>query len=254
MRIGIVGVGRMGSALVQGFLKAGIRPGDLWVNDKDSSKLEQMRALGVRIASKDEILNCEVVFLAVKPKEVGEVLGQLSGFKNILISVAAGVPLKTFERLAGAKVFRLMPNILCRRGKGAMALCYGDVDETSVQKVRGLLSRLGMVVEVPERNMDAVTALSGSGPAFFARLLEAAVEEAVSLGLPREHALKLAAQTMCGVGEEVLEGVDPEEIVQSVASPGGTTEAGLRELGNAEILRRTIRRAYERAGELVRQV
>jgi pyrroline-5-carboxylate reductase len=252
LKVGIIGVGRMGTALVQGLLGAGIEPKNIWVNDKDPVKLERIKSLGVRVVSKKEILDCEVVFLAVKPKEVAEVIEEISDFKNIFVSVAAGVPLKTFNRLSNAKVFRLMPNILCRRREGAIALCRGKADEPSLRKLWGLLSKLGRVVEVSEEQLDVVTALSGSGPAFFARLLEAAVEEAAALGLPREKALELAAQTMKGVGEEVLEGMDPEQIVQSVASPGGTTEAGLKELGGAEALRRAIKKAWERARELVR--
>jgi pyrroline-5-carboxylate reductase len=254
LKIGIIGVGRMGSALVEGLLGAGVRARDIWVSDKDSGKLERMRSLGVRAASKEEVLACEVVFLAVKPKEVGEVLDEISGFRNILVSVVAGVPLKAFGRLEGAKVLRVMPNLLCRRGEGAMALCPGRADARSVGVVKELLSKLGRVIEMEEGQLDVVTALSGSGPAFFARLLEAAVEEAVKLGLPKESALELAAQTMRGVGGEVLEGRDPEDIVESVTSPGGTTEAGLKELGEVKPLRKAIRKAWERARELAGQV
>lgn len=252
MKIGIIGAGRMGSALVEGFIVAGVKPGDIWVNEKDEARAAEVRKRGVKMVSKKEFLKCDVVFLVVKPKEVQEALGDFPrDFQKSFVSSVAGVRLETFKVLEKAKLFRIMPNIFCRWGEGAIALCAEGADEKSTAEVERVLSRLGKVVRVDEELMDVVTALSGSGPAFFSLLLEAAVDEAGRLGLPRRTALILAAQTLRGLGTAVEGGESPDEIIQKVASPGGTTEAGLQILAPAsEIVRKAIKRAFERSGQL----
>ncbi len=248
MRIGVIGAGRMGSALIEGLLRAGTKPEDILINDKRAERVQYWRERGVREAPKGEIAKCDIVFLAVKPKEVQEVLEEFPlDYRGVLVSLAAGVKTETFSRLKGARVFRIMPNILCSVGEGAIALAGPSEN----QEVKDLLSKLGLVVEVPEELLDAVTALSGSGPAFFASLLDWAVEESTRLGLEREIALKLAAQTLKGLGTKLLEEPDPQSVIQSVTSPGGTTQAGLAVLVQAkEIVQRTIRAAFDRAREL----
>jgi pyrroline-5-carboxylate reductase len=259
--VGIIGGGRLGSFLLRGLLRAGFSQGELMVCEKDGKRAETLsRQLGVRVAGGPDPLveEAEVIFLAVKPGDLEGVLGELGerARGKLVISCVAGATLERVEgRLKGAKVFRLMPNLACAVGEGVMAYTPSSgTGGEERERVRELLGRLGVPVEVPEERLNAITALSGSGPAYFSLIIRALAEGAAELGVPEGEALKLASQTAKGTGRMLLElGLKPEELVEMVASPGGTTEAALRELEGGKVFeafKRALKAACKRAGEL----
>lgn len=256
-----MGGGRLGSFLLRGLLKAGFSQEELVVCEKDGKRAEALsRQLGVRVVRECGPLleESEMIFIAVKPGDLEEVLREMGeGARGkVVISCVAGAPLAKVEgELRGARVFRLMPNLACAVGEGVMAYsASGRVGGEERARVRELLEKLGSPVEVPEERMNAVTALSGSGPAYFALVIQALAEAAEELGMPREEALRLASQTAKGTGEMLLElRLTPEELTGMVASPGGTTEAALSELEKGKVFeafKRALKAAWRRAGEL----
>jgi len=261
VKVGIIGVGRMGSALVRGFLNAKITKKSLMASDYDKEKLKLLRKdTGIKMASDniELVSKSEIVIIAVKPKDLGKVLNEI--FDNVraklVVSIVAGVPIAVFERkLKGAKVVRIMPNITCSVGEGAIAFSAGSqVRRKDLRRVKELLDKLGIALELPENKLDAVTGLSGSGPAFYSLIVKAMAVAGVEEGLPEDVALKLAAQTAKGVGKLLFEtGMDPEELVGMVRSPGGTTEAGLKKLEErvvTEAIKEAVHAAVKRAKEL----
>jgi len=260
-KIGIIGVGRMGSALVRGLLNARMAKKSLLASDHDKEKLKLLcKDTGIKMASdnRELVRKSDIVIIAVKPKDVQKVLDEISDIvdKKLVISTVAGVPVVEFERrLKKAKVVRIMPNILCSVGEGAIAFSSGSrVRGGDIRLVEGLLDKVGIALKLPEDMLDAVTGLSGSGPAFYSLVIKAMAEAGVEEGLPEDVALKLAAQTAKGVGKILLEtGMDPEELMEIVRSPGGTTEAGLKkleEMAAAEAFKEAVHAAVKRAKEL----
>jgi pyrroline-5-carboxylate reductase len=261
VKVGIIGVGRMGSALVRGFLNAKMTKKGLLVSDYDKEKLKLLcKDTGVKMASDNiELVNrSEIVIIAVKPKDLKKVLDEIFGNvgEKLVVSTVAGVPIAVFERkLKGAKVVRIMPNIACSVGEGAIAFSAGSqVRRKDLRRVKELLDKLGIALELPENQLDVVTGLSGSGPAFYSLVIKAMAMAGVEEGLPEDVALRLAVQTAKGVGKLLFEtGMDPEELVGMVRSPGGTTEAGLKKLEESavtEALKEAVHAAVKRAKEL----
>ena len=260
-KIGIIGVGRMGSALVRGLLNARMAKKSLLASDHDKEKLKLLcKDTGIKMASdnRELVRKSDIVIIAVKPKDVQKVLDEISDIvgKRLVISTVAGMPVAGFEeRLRKAKVVRIMPNIPCSVGEGAVAFSLGSrVGGGDLRLVEGLLDKVGIALKLPEYMLDAVTGLSGSGPAFYSLVIKAMAEAGVEEGLPEDVALKLAAQTAKGVGKVLLEtGMDPEELIGAVRSPGGTTEAGLKkleEMAAAEAFKEAVHAAVKRAKEL----
>ena len=263
MRIGIIGVGRIGSALVRGFLRAGVKVKDLIASDIDTEKLSSFcRSTGIKRAPSNRALvgGCDVVFVSVKPKELDGVLSEIAGVagERLIISTVAGARVGRFEsELKEAKVVRTMPNIACSVGEGTMVYCPGRRLRRADRKVvKGILRMLGPTLELREDAFDVVTGLSGSGPAYFSLVVKALAEAGARWGLSREAALKLASQTAKGTGEMLLKlGLSPEELIEEVTSPGGTTEAGLKELERmkaVEVFKEAVNAATRKAKELKR--
>jgi pyrroline-5-carboxylate reductase len=261
VKVGIIGVGRMGSALVRGFLNAKMIKKSLLVSDYDKEKLKLLcKDTGVKMASDNiELVNkSEIVIVAVKPKDLEKVLDEIFGNvgEKLVVSTVAGVPIAVFERkLKSAKVVRIMPNIACSVGEGAIAFSAGSrVRRKDLRRVKELLDKLGIALELPENKLDAVTGLSGSGPAFYSLVVKAMAVAGMEEGLPEGVALKLAVQTAKGVGKLLFEtGMAPEELMEMVRSPGGTTEAGLKKLEEraiTEALKEAVHAAVKRAKEL----
>jgi pyrroline-5-carboxylate reductase len=260
MKVGIIGAGNMGRALVRGLTKSGMSPSNIMVSDPDERKLQQISELGVLTTTDNSKLAkwADVVILAVKPSTVQEVLTRISPEleEKLLISVAAGVTLATLERLTGARVVRLMPNLCAEVCE--MTGCYALGNRATAEDesvIKALFDKIGCVFRVDESLMSAVTGLSGSGPAFFSRLIQAAAAAGTELGLPPDIAKKLAAQTARGTASMILNGADPGELTSRVCTPGGTTERGMKALesGRApEVLKEAIRAATRRADELSR--
>jgi len=259
-RIAIIGGGNMGEALLSGLLRAGRPVKDLVVSEKSPERSEYLsRTYGVRLASvSDAVENVGFVILAVKPHDIDPVIAGIAdaaaraeghAAEQVLVSVVAGVSTGHYEaRLpAGFPVIRVMPNAPALVGAGVSALSAGRfATPEQLAEVSELFESVGSALVVPEDQIDTVTAVSGSGPAYYFLFLEALVDAAVANGLTRGLATDLAVNTMAGSAAMVLERLDearkgtagaagrPDttatELRALVTSPGGTTAAGLREL------------------------
>ena len=231
-----LGGGRMAEALVSGLLTGGVHPPDeLRIVEVSAARREQLVDLFPGVEVVDRPAECAGLVLATKPSVALEVLGDAAsaGVRRVL-SIAAGVRLHLLEGAAGpgVAVIRAMPNTPALVGAGAAAIAAGDAaGEADLDWARSTLAAVGTVEVVPEHLMDAVTGLSGSGPAYVFLVAEALVDAGVGAGLPRDVADRLTRQTLLGAAR-LLEDPErsPEELRAAVTSPGGTTAAGLRAL------------------------
>jgi pyrroline-5-carboxylate reductase len=256
-RIALIGGGSMGEALLAGLLRAGRRATDLVVAERMPERARYLsETYSVRLASVTEaVLEAEFVIVAVKPADGESVIAELAqaatdaergSVEQVFVTVVAGVTTGYYEsRLpAGSPVIRVMPNAPALVGAGVTALAKGRfATAEQLAEVSALFDTVGGVLTVPESHLDAVTAVSGSGPAYFYLFVEALVDAAVAGGLSRPVATDLVAQTMAGSAAMLLERIDgqrglgaeiagtiPAQLRAIVTSPGGTTAAGLREL------------------------
>ncbi|WP_411825817.1 pyrroline-5-carboxylate reductase [Luteolibacter sp. AS25] len=246
MKLGVIGSGKMATALVKGAITSGLIPKEnvLGVARSQASRDRFTEATGaVSTSSLDEAVeNCDVLLLGTKPQDVPTVLGEKIFKKaggKLLISVAAGVTLDSLEKMtpSGLRVIRTMPNTPSLVGKGAAGFCRGSrATDEDCEATKALLSAVGLCTEVPEKLMDAVTGVSGSGPAYIYLIIEALADGGVKAGLPRVDALKLAAQTVSGAAEMVIQtGEHPAVLKDQVTSPGGTTIAGVAVLESKNV-------------------
>jgi pyrroline-5-carboxylate reductase len=266
LSIGFIGAGKMAAALAKGFLNAGlVKPNNLIASDPMPAGREAFR----------QELNCEttdsnanvlarskIVFLAFKPHQLEEATEPVRSQFNadhLVISILAGIRLSKLEAACGgrARIVRVMPNTPALVGEGACGFAISELGlSTDSELVKRLLSSVGIAYEVKENLIDAITGLSGSGPAYGYTVIDALSDGGVAAGLPREVATKLAAQTMLGSAKMVLEtGKHPSELKDMVCSPGGTTIEGIHELeegGVRSALINAVRAATERAIELGR--
>lgn len=245
-RFGFIGAGRMATALARGLLDRGLADREhIIASDPSAASADNFaRVTGASTTTDNQQVasQSDCVFLAVKPQQMAAALGPLAGRlsdRHLVISVAAGVPLAAIARLLGdgPRLVRVMPNTPCLIGQGASAYCVG-AGATAADRdlVSRLLAAVGCAVEVEEKLLDAVTGLSGSGPAFVYLMIEALSDGGVRMGLPREVALTLAAQTVRGAAELVVtSGEHPAALKDQVTSPGGTTMAGLHVLEAAGV-------------------
>lgn len=237
--IGCIGTGNMGSAIMLR-LATGLDPALLMIYDKDTARSDTLsRGAGISVSSTPQSLASEsgVVIIAVKPDAVPAVIGEIRGALKpgaIIVSIAAGVSIAAIEVLTGSpvKIVRVMPNTPSMVGEGMSVLSPNDhVDEQSLLEVEQIFSKIGKVTVLPEKLMDAVTGLSGSGPAYVFTFIQALADGGVKLGIPRDKAIMLAAQTVLGSAKYVLEsGEDPAALRGRVTSPGGTTIEGIHVL------------------------
>jgi pyrroline-5-carboxylate reductase len=257
----LVGGGRMGEALLNGLLSAGWPAGDLMVVEKDPARREAMPPEVATLGTVEEVPTGPAgVVLAVKPADVEPVCAALSraGAARVL-SIAAGVTIASLEGWLGGRtaVLRAMPNTPALVGAGASALSAGSTaGAEDVSWARAVLESVGTVVELPEPALDAVTGLSGSGPAYIFLVAEALIDAGVLVGLGRDVAKALAVQTLLGSARLLAEtGQEPAELRAGVTSPGGTTAAGLRALEAAGLraaMLDAVAAATKRARELGR--
>lgn len=272
LRVGFVGAGAMAEALIRGLLKSGAMPRQLTASDVQSARLSYLKGqYGIKTSSTNRPVyeNSDVVIFAVKPQNLEEVLLELAGFAPeilesgrklpLLVSIAAGISLKFVEDSLPVPfpVIRAMPNTPSVVGQGATALSSGNHARPEHEtQCRSIFEAVGIVVTVPEVQMDAVTGLSGSGPAYGYIIIEALADAGVRVGLPRSVALGLAAQTMAGAARMVSEtGQHPGVLKDQVTSPGGTTIVGLQVMekgGLRGILIDTVVAAANRSKELKR--
>ncbi len=256
----------MGTALIQGAIRAGVvAAADVVGCDPyEKSRESFAEATGATVtASINELAGCEVILLCTKPLEVVAALtdaaAMAAGAPRLVISIAAGVTLGALESAVSEnfRIIRAMPNTPALVGHGAAGYCLGSrATPADAATAQALLGAVGLAIVVPERLMDAVTGLSGSGPAYIYLVIEAMADGGVRAGIPRADALRLAAQTVLGSAAMVLEtGEHPAVLKDMVTSPGGTTIAGLAVLeshGLRSALIEAVGAAAERAAELGR--
>ena len=239
--IAVLGAGNMGGALVRGLVRASlVTPDRLIATGHDEERLSQLaQETGVEVtrSNRDAVREAEVVVLCTKPQAVSEVAGEIFGRidnQALLISIAAGLTTRHLARLFGEqlKIVRAMPNIPAQVDEAATAIAPGEhADEPSLARAEAIFGAVGSVVRVPERLMDAVTGLSGSGPAYIYMVIEALTDGGVQMGLPRDTALRLATQTVLGSARLVKEtGLHPAILRDQVTTPGGTTISAIHEL------------------------
>jgi len=239
--IGFIGTGKMATALARGFLHAGlVTPASLHGSDTSpEARAAFAEATGASVPEDNfaVVRQASVIFLAVKPAQIPGVLAELKGAigpDHLVISIAAGVTLSRLQGMLppGSRVIRVMPNTPALVGASATGFATGDAvlpgDAALAQRLFGAV---GVAFEVKEALLDAVTGLSGSGPAYAYLFIEALSDGGVAAGLPRDAATRLAAQTLLGAARMVLEtGLHPGALKDMVTSPGGTTIEGLHEL------------------------
>lgn len=264
--LAVLGTGMMGGALARGLVHAGAMPSTgLRLFDTHAAKAAALAVdLGPGAAAADTaqaaVAGADVVLIAVKPLMVVDVLTEIAPFvssNQLVISIAAGIRLAKMEALlpAGVPLIRTMPNTPCLVGCGATALCRGtSATEEHLALAQSLFASVGLSVEVPERLLDAVTGLSGSGPAYIYLMIEALADGGVKEGLTRDIARLLAAQTVLGAAQMVLSSDQhPAQLKDNVTTPGGTTIAALHVLERAGI-RTALIDAVEAAAERSREL
>ena len=260
--IGFIGGGNMAEALIKGMHSRGMK--DILVSEPRSERrIELERGYGVRTtpANMEVASSCDIIILAVKPQNMEAVLSETAGGiteDKTVVSIAAGITLSFLaSRLKTKKLVRVMPNTpaLVLEGMSVISLCdcFPDKDMSVVMEI---FMSIGKVLTLPEKYMNAVTALSGSGPGFIAFFIEAMRDSGEAMGLNRADASDLAVQTLLGTAKLLDTGMPPEKLRQMVTSPGGTTEAGLRvfsERGLMGIVKDALDAAKRRAEELGRK-
>lgn len=266
-KIALLGAGKMGGILLNAFVSSGLLGREqivATVAHEDRARALEAR-LGVRCTTSnlEAVSSADLILLGVKPTQVGDVVQQISpalDLGKLIISFAASVSTDEIERLAGIDiaVIRAMPNTPATLGAGMTALARGKFASPDQMTLAEQMFRtVGRVVEVDEKHMDAVTGLSGSGPAFLYIILEALAEAGVNVGLPRDIATQLAAQTAYGAARMVLEtGAHPALLKDEVTTPAGCTVDGILELeagGLRVTLIKAVKRATERARELAKK-
>jgi pyrroline-5-carboxylate reductase len=262
-KIGFIGAGKMATALAQGLIEAGVcSSNQIMASDVEEPQRKRFEndTKATTCFSNDELIKfCDITILAVKPNHVSEVLAGIkkSLGERLLISIAAGVPLASMEDVLDtkARVIRVMPNTPALVRCGASAYSTGkNVTTKDLEPTEIILGAVGLSFRVPEKMLDAVTGLSGSGPAYIFMVIEALSDGGVEMGLPRDIALKLAAQTVLGAAKLVLEtGKHPGELKDMVTSPGGTTIEGLRALEEGKVrasFMNAVRAATEKSRKL----
>ncbi|GAA1479622.1 pyrroline-5-carboxylate reductase [Gordonia sinesedis] len=275
-RIAIVGGGKIGEALLAGLIGAGKPTKDLVVAEKNAQRASELaEEYGVLVTDiENAVEGAQYVFLAVKPDDIDQVLRALASAddnaesERVTVSLIAGLPLARYEKTlqAGSPVIRVMPNTPLLVNEAMSAVAAGrHVDDAQLAAVVELLRTVGKVMVVPEKQMDAVTAVAGSGPAYVFLMAEAMIDAGVALGLTRAQASEMAVQTIRGAGILMSDsGLSPVDLRAAVTSPGGTTAAAIRELeagglrpafyaatdAAATVSRNTVSRSDQNAGTL----
>ena len=263
-RVAILGCGKIGEALVAGLLSSRWRkPAEVVVTARRQERVDELHdrhSVGATLANAEAVGGAGLVVLAVKPQDIEGLLSEIGSAltaKQTVLSVAAAIPTATIEaQLAdGVPVVRAMPNTPATVHEGIAGICAGaHASDEHLALAEECLSHLGAVVRLPERYMDAVTAVSGSGPAYFALLAEAMIEAGILLGLSREVSTQLVVQTMLGTGVLLRDQkMHPVELREAVTSPGGTTIRAIHELEQAGVraaFLNAIQAAMERSREL----
>jgi len=259
--LAILGAGKMGEALLSGLLRAGTSAGDVVVTARRSERAEAIAAkYGVEIAPNAAAARADTVLIAVKPQDMGALLSEIAETvtpEQLVVSMAAGIPTSFIERRlrAGVPVVRVMSNTPVLVDEAMSAISAGaHAAEDHLKRTEDLLGHVGRTIRVPESQQDAVTALSGSGPAYFFYLVEAMIDAGILLGLPRAVAADLIVQTALGAAIMLRDsGEHPVKLREAVTSPAGTTINAVRELEKHSVraaLIAAIEAARDRSQEL----
>jgi pyrroline-5-carboxylate reductase len=263
-KIAFLGAGNMAGALIRGLIGTStVTANQVTASDPDTARLDALSSelgIGTAASNPEALANADVVVLATKPQAFQLLLPDVKDALSpgaLVISIAAGISTPLIERQLpeGARVVRAMPNTPALVGAGATAISSGsNATDTDLDLAERLFASVGFVVRVPEEQLDAVTALSGSGPAYVFAFIEALRDASVREGLPEDVALELATQTVRGAARLLLESDEsPELLRERVTSPGGTTRAGLDALeagGFSEVVAGAVRAATRRSAEL----
>lgn len=263
-KLGIIGAGKIGEAILAGAFAEGLYSSDEVIlsvrTETHRQDLEARYKVRATLDNDEVARNSDMVVLAVKPKSVAEVVAAIADVlpaNSLVVSTAAGVPLDVIEsRVRGSlAVIRAMPNLAVSVGEGMTVLSPGkNVSEPQIELAKGLFGAVGRVLVLEESHMDAVTGLSGSGPAYIYIVIESMADGGVKMGLPRHVATQLAAQTVLGAAKTVLvSGEHPAKLKDQVTTPAGVTIDGLLELEEGG-LRVTLIKAVVKATERARQL
>lgn len=259
-KIAVIGAGTMGKAIIKGLIKSG-EFNDIKAVEKNQKSLEKAKKeLEIPIVlleeSKEVINSADILMLAIKPQDIGNCIDYIKLSLNkttLIISIAAGISTQFIEEHTGSKnpVIRAMPNTPCLISEGMTAVSKGSyATNEHIQIAHNILSKLGKCIEVEEKHMNAVTGLSGSGPAFIYLIIEALADGGVMEGLPRKVAIELAAQTLNGASKMVLEtGKHPAELKDEVSTPAGCTIGAILSLEDGKI-RSVLARAVQEAARI----
>ena len=235
-QLGFIGAGKLAGSVIRGLLLKNYCTADAIIaaEPNPDARAALQKELNINVAADNAEVadNAEIMFLGVKPAVVLPALGDLQLAKKLLVSFAAGVRITSMEPVTDARVMRVMTNTPGAIGRAATAFARGSrTTDDDAEKVRAIFGSIGVVVEVADEQIDAVTALAGSGPAFVYTMIEALARGGEHTGLSKDSALRLAAQTALGAAELILtSGKSPEELRRMVVTPGGTTAAGLAEM------------------------
>jgi pyrroline-5-carboxylate reductase len=264
VRVAILGCGKIGESLLAGLRSSDwLDPSEIVVTGRREERLAELReryGVAATASNAEAVTGAQLVVLAVKPQDFDALLGEIGpllGADQTVLSIAAAIPTSAIERhlAPSVPVVRAMPNAPATVHEGMAGICAGaHADDAHLALAEEVLAHVGAVARVPERYMDAVTAVSGSGPAYFALLAEAMIEAGILLGLSREISTQLVVQTMYGTAKLLRdERIHPVELREAVTSPGGTTIRAIRELERAGVraaFLNAIQAAMERSREL----
>lgn len=265
-KIGFIGGGAMAEAIIKGLINGGMEPGGIYVSDKSPERLSYLqKTLGLSVTGDNEVVvnNSEIIILAVKPQNLREAVESFAAVftpDKVLVSILAGISTEAIESLlpSGSRVIRTVPNTPALVGCGATVLTAGrGVGEEDLEEASAIFRSVGSVAVLPEKLLNAVTGLSGSGPAYIYLIIEALADGGVLAGLSRDMAIKLAVETVKGAAQMVEDtGKHPGQLKDMVTSPAGTTISGLLEMEKAGvrgIIMETVLTAARRAEYLAKE-
>jgi pyrroline-5-carboxylate reductase len=249
-KIGFIGAGKMGTALIEGLINQKvITKKQVLVYDVQPSQVKYFKSLGFQVQDNETQLsnNADIIFLAVKPNNISSVCEKIQNSltsKHMIISIAAGITLKNLNKnlQKNTQIVRIMPNTPALINRGMSVYCYNkNLKKSNIPIIEKMFSAIGKVIHLEEKHFDAVTGLSGSGPAYVFLIINSLAEGGVKMGLTKKIALELAVQTVLGSAELVLKtGKHPEELKDMVTSPGGTTIEGLKVLETHKVSKALI--------------
>ena len=262
-KIGFIGGGKMATAIIKGIINSKwCEPNNIFVSDKNEEALNSLKEnyhVSTTIDNLEVVKNSNIILLAVKPFVLRDVLNEIKDFvqkDTLILSIAAGISIKTIQEILGdVAVIRIMPNTPALVNEGMSAICKADnVTVEQVEIAKTIFENVGEVIVSDEKYIDIITAISGSGPAFYYYVIDEIAKAGEKLGLDYQTCLKLSAQTALGSAKMIMEtDVSPEQLIINVTTPGGCTAVGnevLKENKTADILFDTIKKTAQKAYEL----